>query len=70
MVTVIGVDETAKSRVTCHGHSRTKPGCGSILEYTRADIREYRGTDYSGGPDGRDWIVCPKCGNEITLRAW
>ena len=69
MVTVVGVDEHEKSRITCKG-SKTDPGCGSILEYDRTDIKRYSGTDYSGGPDGREWIVCPKCGKDITLRAW
>lgn len=44
--------------------------CGVKLEYTPNDIKEYHGTDIGGGPDGRTWIDCPKCENEIVLTSW
>lgn len=69
MATVIGYDDTAKSRVTCKSRTQ-KPGCGAIIEYTRLDVKSYSGTDYGGGSDGREWIECPGCGQDITLRSW
>lgn len=44
--------------------------CGVKLSYTPADVRSYHGKDISGGPDGREWIICPNCGSEVTLRTW
>lgn len=69
MATVVGQDETAKSRFTCSG-TKTDPGCGAIVEYDRSDIKKYSGTDYSGGSDGREWVDCPRCGKGYTLRSW
>lgn len=48
------------------------PHCGRTIGYFKSDIKEYHGTDISGGPDGREWIVCPGkgCGEDITLRSW
>ncbi len=56
-------DETVKKRVVC-GH------CGATLEYVPNDVKSYHGTDYSGGPDGKEWVVCPNCGREATIRSW
>jgi exosome complex RNA-binding protein Rrp4 len=69
MAQIVGYDDTAKSRVTCKS-SRYRVGCGAIVEYTRNDVKCYRGTDYSGGSDGRDYLLCPGCSEEITLRSW
>lgn len=69
MAIVIGEDSSAKSRFTCSG-TKTRPGCGAIVEYTQMDIQRYSGRDYSGGSDGREWVVCPRCGKEHTLRSW
>jgi hypothetical protein len=44
--------------------------CGAKLEYVPKDVKEYHGTDYGGGPDGREWIVCPNCREDVTLRSW
>lgn len=44
--------------------------CGATLSYLPVDIKKYEGTDYSGGPDGRWWIVCPDCKNKVTLKSW
>lgn len=44
--------------------------CGVKLEYVPNDVKSRHGTDISGGPDGAEWIVCPKCDNEIILRTW
>ncbi len=69
MATIIGYDETKKSRFTCTG-SVTKPGCGAIVEYTQSDIKTYSGKDYSGGSDGREWVDCPGCSKQYVLRSW
>ena len=44
--------------------------CGVKLEYTPNDVKRRDGTDYSGGPDGKEWIVCPNCNKEVTIRSW
>ena len=44
--------------------------CGCTLEYVPNDIKEYNGTDYSGGPDGYKWIVCAGCKKEVVLDSW
>jgi endogenous inhibitor of DNA gyrase (YacG/DUF329 family) len=63
MAKVIGRDEQAVKQVTCRA-------CAARVEYTESEVKRYEGTDMSGGPDGRDWIVCPNCGKDITLRSW
>jgi len=42
MVKIVGKDESFVKRVTCRS-------CASILEYTLNEVREYHGTDYTGG---------------------
>jgi ribosomal protein S27AE len=44
--------------------------CGVTLEYTPQDIHRRDGTDYGGGPDGEEWIVCPECGKKVILKSW
>lgn len=44
--------------------------CGATLEYTPNEIKSYNGTDYSGGPDGEEWVNCPNCGKHATIRSW
>ena len=63
MVKVVGDDPEAVRRATCKG-------CAARLEYTLSEVQERHGTDYSGGPDGREWILCPRCGLDVVLRAW
>lgn len=63
MVEIVGVDPAQKHRITC-------TGCASILEYTKSEVKEYHGTDYSGGSDGQEWIDCPKCGKKVIIRSW
>lgn len=53
------------------GHKRVKcPRCLVTIEYAPKDLRRHDGTDISGGPDGREWVVCPGCGGEATTRSW
>jgi hypothetical protein len=63
MAEVIGQAQSVAKNVTCHG-------CGAVVRYYRNDIQRYEGRDISGGPDGREWIVCPGCSKQITLRSW
>lgn len=63
MVTVIGDAPEAKRRTICRR-------CAIELEYTEGEVKEYHGKDYSGGPDGHQWIDCPKCGQKIILKSW
>lgn len=46
--------------------------CGRTIAYVKNDIKEYSGTDYSGGPDGMTWVDCPgdSCGKKIVLTSW
>jgi hypothetical protein len=64
MATVVGVDETAKKRVTCRE-------CASVVEYTPGEVHNlWSGTDIGGGPDGADGFKCPKCNTNIIIRRW
>ncbi|MFA5987373.1 MAG: hypothetical protein WC797_01845 [Candidatus Paceibacterota bacterium] len=44
--------------------------CGVTLEYVPRDVQSYHGTDYGGGPDGCEWVTCPKCHDKVVLRSW
>ena len=44
--------------------------CGVTLEYVPADVKSYHGTDIGGGPDGCEWIDCPRCSKRVTIRSW
>ncbi len=56
-------DPEIVKRVSC-GH------CGARLEYTPNDVRAHHGTDYGGGPDGCEWVVCPNCNKDAVIRSW
>ena len=65
MVNVVdeGTDPLVVKRVVCSN-------CGATLEYVPIEVKKYSGTDMGGGPDGREWIVCPKCHKEVTTKSW
>lgn len=63
MVKVVGQDPSTVKKALCKN-------CGAILEYYKIDVKEYRGVDYSGGSDGKEWIDCPQCSHEVILKAW
>lgn len=44
--------------------------CGVTLEYVPNDVKSCHGTDYSGGPDGHEWVDCPKCNRKAIIRSW
>jgi hypothetical protein len=56
-------DPQVIKRISCNN-------CGARLEYVPNDVQSYNGTDYSGGPDGRTWIVCPQCNKDVTISSW
>lgn len=45
-------------------------GCGATIEYVPNEVQSRSGTDYGGGPDGVEWVNCPNCGKQITIRSW
>ncbi len=53
----------AVKRINCRG-------CGAKLSYVPNEVQQYNGRDISGGPDGREWIICPNCGKDVTIRTW
>lgn len=69
MATVIGFDKNEKHTFTCGGNAY-KPGCGAVVVYNQHDIHYYSGKDYSGGPDGMEWVDCPNCSKRYILRSW
>jgi competence CoiA-like predicted nuclease len=62
MVEIIVRGKGAK-QITCRS-------CDSVLQYHKGEVKEYHGRDYSGGPDGKEWIDCPVCNEEVIIRAW
>lgn len=44
--------------------------CGARLVYTPNDVKERNGTDYGGGPDGEEYVVCPSCNKRAIIRSW
>lgn len=46
------------------------PHCGARIGYVGNDVHQSNGKDYGGGPDGREWVDCPQCGKDITIRSW
>lgn len=50
------------------GHKRKKcEHCLATIEYAPNEVKERNGTDYSGGPDGERWVVCPGCSGKVIL---
>jgi hypothetical protein len=56
-------DKSVVKEVVCRN-------CGVKLEYTPSDVQQTYKLDYTGGRDDIDYIVCPKCTKNITLRVW
>lgn len=54
MVKIVGKDPEAVHRVTCKK-------CASILEYTLSEVTYSYTTDYGGGTDAYNFIICPVC---------
>lgn len=56
-------DPKVVKRVSCGN-------CGARLEYVPNDVKRRDGTDYGGGPDGAEWVDCPKCEKPAIIRTW
>jgi len=44
--------------------------CGCSIGYIYSDIKTETYTDYTGGKDTTDYILCPKCSMKLIVRAW
>lgn len=51
-------------------HEITCRSCDSVLRYHNGETKRYDGKDYSGGSDGKIWIDCPVCAEQVTIKAW
>lgn len=63
MIKIIGESQDVLKQAVCRG-------CAAILEYTKSEVKERHGKDYSGGADGQEWIDCPRCHSQVVLRSW
>lgn len=54
MVTVVGRDDKYRYQATCKT-------CASILEYWEQEVQRAIHTDYGGGSESWEYIVCPNC---------
>ena len=63
MVTIVRIDESKQKEANCRN-------CGATLRYIDSEVKEYHGLDRSGGPEGREWIVCPNCNGAVNLKVW
>ena len=59
MPIVVGIDNSAIKRITCHN-------CASIIEYTNSEIKAIKHSyDYTGDYETGYGFACPKCFNYI-----
>jgi len=56
-------DPSVAKKVTCRS-------CGVKLQYLPIEVQRRDGHDYSGGPDGEEYITCPNCNQRVILRSW
>lgn len=61
MVTIVGKDASIPKRKTCRN-------CSSILEYTPVEVIKQSYTDVSQCRCVHEYIVCPCCGVNVTIR--
>ena len=62
-INIIGEDAKAKKVTTCGN-------CSAVLEYTHADTKVERRTDYTGCTDEYRALNCPRCGNSINVKMY
>lgn len=60
---VVGNDKNVERKVTC-------PACGSMLAYLKKDVNIQHYTDISGCGDTSYTVICPKCNEVISVKAW
>lgn len=63
MIQIVGKDQK-------HIHTISCKNCASVLEYTRNEVKEQHGKDYSGGSDGCEYIWCPACNHKVVIKSW
>jgi RNase P subunit RPR2 len=63
MVQIVGKDQSVYKRITCRN-------CATILEYTPSEVKKHVTKDYGGGTDVTEYIQCPNCGKDVTVRSW
>ena len=44
--------------------------CGATLQYTPADRRSRKVSDYGGGSEIIHYIKCPPCGHEVSVKGY
>ena len=44
--------------------------CGATLEYVPADVQNRIVSDYTGDRETIHFIVCPPCGNQVTVKGY
>lgn len=59
MVRVIGTDDRLRRETTCRN-------CAARLEYYPRDVQERMVSDYGGGSDRYQYILCAGCGREVA----
>ena len=42
--------------------------CGVTLEYVPLDVKEDYSTDYTGGKDYYNYIICPNCNKRVKVK--
>jgi RNase P subunit RPR2 len=63
MVQIVGKDQSVYKRITCRN-------CATILEYTPNEVQKRVTKDYGGGTDVTEYIQCPNCAKDVTVRSW
>jgi DNA-directed RNA polymerase subunit RPC12/RpoP len=44
--------------------------CGSVLQYVPRDIKQRTVSDYLGDRDIINYIECPECNEQVTVRGY
>ena len=60
---IIGYDTKKKRKATCDN-------CTAIIEYVKSEVESRTYREYDGSSGGHEFIKCPNCKKEITLKAW
>lgn len=64
MARVLNNTPVTEATIVCHN------GCKLLLAYVPNDVLRRDGTDYAGGPDGEEYIICPNCAKKVVIRSW
>jgi len=57
-----GPDPSVKKEIVCRQ-------CGAKLQYTPRDVKSKTTKDIDGGSGTWEWIVCPQCNEDVTVRS-